>query len=337
MRVFVYEHLCATRTADCSLRIEGQAMLAAVAEDFGRVPGVQPVVLVAGDWSPLPGPVRVRQVRPGEEEAAFREMAGAADFTLVIAPEFDGILETRCRWVEEAGGRLLGPGAAEVRATADKLQLAERLRARGVPTPPCTLLPSSAVVFPAVLKPRHGAGSQATFLVQRYEELAACAARAAVEGRQDDLILQPFVPGRPASVAFLLGPRQEIALLPTSQSLSADGRFRYQGGSLPLPSGLACRAQRLAAMAVQAVPGLRGYVGVDLVLGELADGNQDQVIEINPRLTTSYVGLRALAATNLAGALLQVVCGEPTADLAWRAGAVDFQADGTIRFAPRGP
>ena len=33
----------------------------------------------------------------------------------------------------------------------------------------------------------------------------------------------------------------------------------------------------------------------------------DRVIEINPRLTTSYVGLRALARFNLAEALLAVI------------------------------
>ena len=51
------------------------------------------------------------------------------------------------------------------------------------------------------------------------------------------------------------------------------------------------------------MPGLSGYVGVDVVLGN--DG-RDWAIEINPRLTTSYVGLRALAGFNLAEAMLAV-------------------------------
>ena len=42
-----------------------------------------------------------------------------------------------------------------------------------------------------------------------------------------------------------------------------------------------------------------------------------QVIEINPRLTTSYVGLRALASCNLAAALLNVVAGQKPR-LTWR-------------------
>jgi predicted ATP-grasp superfamily ATP-dependent carboligase len=277
-------------------------------------------------------------------EAAFRELAGAADFTLVIAPEFDGILETCCRWAEEAGGRLLGPGTAAVRNTADKLQLADRLHGRGVPTPPCRLLPRGAIAalpisgreFPAVCKPRHGAGSQATFLVRSPDEFRACPARAVAEGCRDDLILQPFVPGQSASVGFLLGPGCELAMPAASQVLSTDGRFRFHGGVLPLPPDLAERARRLGGRAVQAMPGLRGYVGVDVILGKANDGSGDRVIEINPRLTTSYVGVRALAASNLAGAWLRVIEGQSVPDPEWRAGTVNFRADGTTRFVPPG-
>ena len=47
----------------------------------------------------------------------------------------------------------------------------------------------------------------------------------------------------------------------------------------------------------------RGYLGVDLILGTEAD--KDYVIEINPRLTTSYLILRQAAKENLAEAIIQ--------------------------------
>src|SRR5262249_27211100 len=110
-----------------------------------------------------------------------------------------------------------------------------------------------------------------------------------------DHIVQPFVPGVAASVAFLFGPGRCLALPPAAQRLSEDDCFRYLGGSVPLPPPLAERARRLAWTAVETLPDLRGYVGVDVVLGDATDGSADWIIEINPRLTTSYVGLRALA------------------------------------------
>jgi predicted ATP-grasp superfamily ATP-dependent carboligase len=141
------------------------------------------------------------------------------------------------------------------------------------------------------------------------------------------MILQEFVPGRAASVAFLCGPAGNVPLVPSAQHLSDDGRFTYRGGEVPLPPVLAERAVRLAARAVDCVPGLLGYVGVDLVVGY---GARDAAVEINPRLTTSYVGLRALADFNVAAALLRVAVGEDPGPLRWKPGRVRFAADGTV-------
>jgi predicted ATP-grasp superfamily ATP-dependent carboligase len=114
--------------------------------------------------------------------------------------------------------------------------------------------------------------------------------------------------------------------MPATQRLSTDGRFRYLGGELPLPPDMADRARRLAARALDGIDSLRGYVGVDLMVGHAAA--DDVAIEINPRLTTSYVGLRALAETNLAAAMLALAEGKDPPELTWRQGAVTFSADG---------
>jgi predicted ATP-grasp superfamily ATP-dependent carboligase len=337
MRVFVYEYTCAAladgEPLPASLRAEGQAMLAALLDDLNRIPGVETITLLSPDGGPCPGEVRrLREV--GAERALFHELAGAADGALNIAPEFDGILAERCRWVLEAGGRLLGPSVEGVEQTADKLHLSALLHRQGVPTPACYPAADGWVMeretFPAVLKPRHGAGSQATCLVRAPEDLASCLARMRAEMPGQEFLLQPLARGLPASVAFLVGPRLQLALAPAAQHLSDDGRFRYEGGSLPLSPELARRAVALGRQAVRAVAGLCGYVGVDVVLGAAADGGNDHVIEINPRLTTSYLGLRALAQDNVAAAMLRVLRGEPVSEMTWRRDLMRFYPDGHI-------
>ena len=230
-------------------------MLAAALDDFTRIPGVAVHTLLEADFPAQP-PGRVyRHVRAGEEETAFRAAARDADFTLVIAPEFDDLLATRCQWAEEEGSRLLGPSPAAVRLTGDKLALADHLARHAVPTPPTVPVASvDEVRFPAVCKPRHGAGSGATFLVRHADDLPACIAEAREEGCNDELLLQPFVPGQPASVAFLLGPSGALPLVPATQAFSDDGRFHYRGGTLPLPADRAARVVRVARQAVEAVP-----------------------------------------------------------------------------------
>ena len=44
------------------------------------------------------------------------------------------------------------------------------------------------------------------------------------------------------------------------------------------------------------MPGLCGYVGVDVVLTK----SEPVVIEVNPRLTTAYLGVRSVIAENVA-------------------------------------
>jgi predicted ATP-grasp superfamily ATP-dependent carboligase len=127
-------------------------------------------------------------------------------------------------------------------------------------------------------------------------------------------------------VAVLCGPAGNIALQPCEQILET-GTFAYLGGRTPIPLPLAERAKSLALAAIAAMPPTTGYVGVDLVLGEQADGSQDVVIEINPRLTTSYVGLRQVCKQNLAQAMLDVACGR-LVDLSFREERVEFRADG---------
>jgi predicted ATP-grasp superfamily ATP-dependent carboligase len=111
--------------------------------------------------------------------------------------------------------------------------------------------------------------------------------------------------------------------------LSDDGHFRYLGGSSPIEPALADRAQRLALAALACFPATRGYVGVDLILGQADDGSGDVVVEVNPRLTTSYVGLRRLLQTNLATAMLAAAAGRAV-ELRWARQRVEFTAEGQI-------
>lgn len=331
MRLFVYEYATSVGPGvPASIRTEGWAMLSALVEDFVHVSDVQVTTLLHEDVPASLGH-RCFRVRADQEEAAFREKARRADRTLVIAPETGGILAQRGRWVLEAGGALLGSSPGAIDQTADKLKLAENLLCQGIPTPKsasCNLHSAiSTESFPVVLKPRDGAGSQATFLVRSTAELRCCLEDAQRELPGAEFIVQPFVPGQAASVAVLIGPSSAVPLMPCRQHLSADGRFRYLGGELPLRPDLARRASELGCRAVRAVPGLHGYVGVDLVLGE-ADGSGDQVIEINPRLTTSYIGLRRLARFNVAELLLRVSTGKSIGELKWSEGIVRFGISG---------
>ncbi|MBI1832864.1 MAG: ATP-grasp domain-containing protein [Planctomycetes bacterium] len=274
-------------------------MLSALIADFQRVPGAA----------------------AEKVSAPFHEEKGPDTFFLVIAPEFDDLLRSRSQAVLDAGGRLLGSLPDAIRLTGDKLATARYWQERGVPHP-ATAQTFADIPPPWVLKPRFGAGSQATFLIRDNSHREECLQAARREWPAGELVVQSYVAGFAASVALLIGPEQTTPLQPARQHLSSDGRFRYSGGSLPIPSPLADRAVRRALDAVAGIRGLQGYVGVDLVLGDDAD----YAIEINPRLTTSYLGLRQLCRQNLAELILRCVQGEVLSPPTWHPGEVRFSA-----------
>ena len=311
-RLFLYEHITAhglgrdPASPEHSLFIEGTAMLRAIRTDFAAIPGVE-----------------VLTGTPGE----FGALAAVADWSFIIAPETDGVLLKLADDVERVGGRLLGPRPQAIALTSDKFALFQHWRSQGVPTPATALVPEPPPGWPCVVKRRDGAGSDGTKLVGTGGEYAD------LDG---PWIAQPFCRGQPASVAYILAPGDIVALPPTFQCVSTDGRFRYGGGLVPIALELGMRAERLGRRALRGIPGLLGYVGVDLILGDAEDGSGDVALEINPRLTTSYVGLRAHLGGNLAALILEIANGGPGRLRLAPRGRVAFSAAGEIRHEPAG-
>ena len=224
--------------------------MTALAADFAALPTVKTLALVDHRVSTsLPG-CRVISVRSREKSnRSLADWSRDVDWTIVIAPDFE---LTRCRLVEVAGGHLLGPSAKLVRLAADKQQTAEHLSAARVRVPggiaitPLTAIPVT-FPFPAVIKPRFGAGSQDVRLIRNRADLG--------KWRSSPLMrIEEFCPGMAASVAFLCGPNGCFSLPPCRQRLSDDGEFRYLGGAVPLAPALARRATELAARAVATLP-----------------------------------------------------------------------------------
>ena len=232
------------------------------------------------------------------ERETFLQLASSADWTILIAPESEGALGERVAWTQRAGGQLWGPSAEVIELTSDKHRLASHLADAGIEVPHGTALAAGDSLpvdfpYPAVLKPRDGAGSQGMRQIDVHDPATTVPFNARLEQLRA---------GQAASVVILGGPVGLCPLPPCTQTLSADGQFTYLGGSLPLANSLATRATRIACRAVAACGEMHGYVGVDLILGSRAD--EDCVIEINPRLISSYLLLRRVAEENLARSIL---------------------------------
>lgn len=344
MRVFIYEAITAGagwgqdahQPSSDGLLAEGLAMLRAVTEDFAVIEGVEIWGLRDERLAGFRLPRKEVVVHSAlSERAEFERLANLCDWALVIAPELEGMLSERVGWLQGATAKLLSPSGEFLAIASSKSRTAERLHSHGVPVPLTVGVPpsggfqeppkggtparSGTPTFPLVLKRDDGAGSVGMRFIRNRKELEASIL--------ENCRLEQFCPGLPASVAVLCGPAGNVALQPCEQRLDP-GTFEYLGGNTPLPPNLAKRAKTLAIAAIEAMSPTTGYVGVDLVLGEAANGSQDVIIEINPRLTTSYIGLRRACQQNLAQAMLDVAAGR-LVDLCFGGERVEFRADGS--------
>ena len=307
MKIFLYEFvtaggMCERASVPESLLAEGRAMADALSFDLAAAD--IHVNRMLDTTLATTGQVTHRNISyhpiasAKAEREIFLQLASSADWTILIAPESEGALGERVAWTQRAGGQLWGPNAEVIELTSDKHRLAVHLADAGIEVPHGIALSAGDSLpvdfpYPAVLKPRDGAGSQGMRQIDVHDP----AATAPCEVR-----LEQFRAGQAASVVILGGPAGLCPLPPCTQTLSADGQFTYLGGSLPLENPLASRATRIACRAVATCGEMRGYVGVDLILGSRAD--EDCVIEINPRLTSSYLLLRRIAEENLARSIL---------------------------------
>jgi predicted ATP-grasp superfamily ATP-dependent carboligase len=313
-----------------SLLREGLAMVQAVAADAAGVEAIRHRSLLRDLRLPhlaAAGAEIVEIASRSEHDTALYELATQADGVLVIAPETDGVLLQTVRRLESIGAKLVSPGSEFTAIAGDKELTANALSAAGVPTPqavriePDTALPQ-AFEYPAVIKPLDGAGSQDTHVVAHAFDRPPAYAW--------PRRLERYVPGVAASVAVIgIAGGDAIVLPPCRQRLSVDGRLSYLGGSTPLAGGLADRATSLALRAIAALPPLVGWAGVDLVLGDDPDGSLDVVIEVNPRLTTSYVGLRRVVRGGIVAAMIAAARGErPRLEIDPR--PLAFDSDGAV-------
>jgi predicted ATP-grasp superfamily ATP-dependent carboligase len=309
MRILVHEFVSggglAGRDVAASLAREGLAMLTALIADLTAIHRHQIVTTVDPRFAlPTPPGVEVVTLSPGSEGSATLDaLIASADAVWLVAPETNRCLERLAVRVERRGRILLGSGATAIRRASDKARLPRRLARHGVPHPKTRVLRPGAdwgkaareVGYPLIVKPARGAGCIGVCLARNVRELRDALDIAGRANGRESLLLQRDVSGTAASVSRLTNGRRAVALTVNAQSVRAATPFSYRGGKTPFDHPLAGKAVEIALRTCQALPGLRGYIGVDLVL----TGSEAVVIEVNPRLTTAYLGVRSALGGNI--------------------------------------
>ncbi len=300
-RLYLYEELSAMKlepdNALAPLLKEGVSILKALIIDFTKLNQFELFIFASnevGESLVAEKLINFSQWILPDPSNPFLNVVNSKDAVLIMAPESDGILAHRIKQLNETGAENLNCSAEAITLAGDKYQTFLYLNSMDIPTPATMLLgnflKARQLTFPLVLKPRNGAGTADTFYIRDIEVLKN---KASSIIDLDQWIVQELKQGLPASFCFFVHKGQCTPIISSFQNMECiDLQFVYQGGSLPLPLDFEYRALILAQKTLRDFGGLNGWVGVDLILGPDTKGLEDYVFEINPRLTTSYLGAR---------------------------------------------
>ena len=265
MKILVAEYASALGLGG-TVELEGRAMLAALVNSFAR--SGHDVVYPTGGPELDEG----QGVLIKTEEDFEALLVEKADAGLLIAP--DG-MQPHLLQILERNMVNLGASPAAAALAADKLLCTKALAKAGVPVAEIVEKPDPVEkgCQRYVVKPRTGCGSEGVRITSY--------ARAG-----PGEIVTRYHEGLHLSASFIVGKEGFLPLTLNRQLIDfADGKMRYQGSQVPYRTPRAAEIWEAAEKAAD-VLGLRGYAGIDFVLGE-----KPWAVDVNARPTTSIIGI----------------------------------------------
>lgn len=251
-------------------------------------------------------------VKAGDDfNKVFKNALKKADYVWIIAPETDGILLALSAIAAESSTQLLGCGYdATLIATSKSLSF-DAMQAANIHTLAVhggeDLMQQAYFdmmlqlgISKWVAKPEDGAGCEG---IRVFENL--CDLRDWLKPNNQYLhyLVQPYQEGLAGSFSMLCRDSKGWLLCANQQHIACDGKtFTLKGLTVNGMQQYWQRFETIARKIAKMLPDAAGYIGVDVIVD--TENDKIYVIEINPRLTTSYVGLREAIGCNPAQIIL---------------------------------
>lgn len=252
-----------------------------------------------------------------------------ADYVWLVAPETDGALYKLTAMATRHGKTVIGSGLQAIEIAASKYLTCMYMRACGIATIPTWTYSewqaqSTDDDCRWIAKPDDGAGCNDTFIFEGVLSLSQWFERQL--DRQHTHVIQPYLRGIAASLCIVSKANQVHILSYNLQQLQLQGqRLIYTGGVVNGALEYRAELDAFALKLQHCFPTLTGYYGVDVLLQAQSSTKTDiTLIEINPRLTTTYTMLANAMQVNPAKLILEVMLDASAASLNYQHGRVAF-------------
>ncbi|NLE05600.1 MAG: ATP-grasp domain-containing protein, partial [Crenarchaeota archaeon] len=287
MKILLYEYITggglANQTIPNSLLSEGFAMLRGLSADF-KTAGHNITVLLDLRLKPIKDFLEANEIVYVSSDVMqlLPSLLPAVDAVFVVAPESENILSLIVNFVEKQNVISLNCSSKAIEQASDKAKLSKRINKLGLKTPQTFLFKTEntnkiiqtlkgKIEFPVIVKPVNGAGCTDLVLINQENQLIEVIHE--IKSKHTHVLIQKLIEGIPVSVSlfsngYLASPislnKQEINL---SSSINSSSSC-YNGGLVPFEDQRKQDAYSIAKQVVESYKGLKGYVGVDLILAK---------------------------------------------------------------------
>ena len=177
-----------------------------------------------------------------------------------------------------------------------------------------------------IIKPLVGVDCENIVLIENIEDLTLDLDKIFTPGSR--IIVQEYIEGTDISVSLISDGKKAVPISLNEQYVQLENdEGVYLGGQLPFESKYEKEAFEIAKKAVEAIGGIKGFVGVDMLINcDEKDVYSVYLLEINSRFTTPYVGLNRISDLNIGKSIIDVIDGEMNID------DIDISLDGKVEF-----
>ncbi len=320
MKLLVFEYAVANGLNNSSLTVEGQGMLDGLLKDLNNVDVDYLITdnIKKSDSNILNNGNECNPVKIRDNLGLWMDKnIDKYDACLPLAPEEDFASYNLTQKIEDNHVKVIGSNSEAVLTCSNKFKTYTSLKNK-VP-----FIKTEKIFFSelkeykpffdttkkVLVKPADGVSCKGVQIIKSYADFIGASARMKRATKLPYFLLQDFIDGISTSVSLLTNGKTAIPLSLNLQNLRLDkGNIIYDGGEVPFEHELSLEAKNIAKKAVESLDGLKGFVGVDLILDK--ENEEVHIIELNPRLTTPYVALRRILNFNLGDAIINSVYGE---------------------------
>ncbi|MFX0004043.1 MAG: ATP-grasp domain-containing protein [Candidatus Hodarchaeota archaeon] len=294
-----------------SLFCEGFGMLRSIIADFKALDFEIQITLDYRIWflSKYLQADIIRKVEKNNNfQTIFKELVKNNKYVFIIAPETSGILYELTKIVNNYDKIILSTNLKGIKCGTSKITTYKCFKKKEILAPKTYRIPFKRNFLdlnfiiskfrklntPIVIKPEDGVGAESVHYFETENQIKNFFENNDARiGDKKNFIVQEYIKGRNLSLSLVGSSSLYINPLLLSVNfqniINENNEIEYLGGYTPIENYQKCLIQLSKIIKRMRNLKIEGYYGIDFIEQR---NNLFNFIEINPRLTTSYIGLR---------------------------------------------